>query len=481
MSLPHDPASPSSPPPAHIPATRPAPRRGLLIGGVTVLLLAAAWGGSTAYSAGQAEQVSDTLARTLDTALNSRQVGRVERHTFTRGLTESTDDLYLVLGKDTDAYHLHLRNHIQHGPLPGLRQVGQAAIDTEIVWDAQTQAQLDKAFGGRKPVIHTLIGLGGTTDTTVQIPAGRYAADGETATWQALSGQVRVQDGGRGVQGTLTWPGGTEGSSEGAATLSALRYTVDQRPYLNHLSQGTSELSVASVRLPGDLGHIDGLKAVTTTAPSGTNLGSRTELAASTLSAEGQTFSALKMVLSASGLSSAALEELAAVTQRPEYQQALNASGSDAASLETTLGRLATDLRPALHTLLAGNPLLAVNEISVRTPEGPLKLSLGAQVVDGGSIDLGKLMNAQALKDEDRSMLLLNLLGNLKLTADVTGAQRAIAGLLGSGGDEARGIAQSVEPMVEAGMITRTGDTLSTHLEFGKNGATINGKPVPLQ
>jgi len=446
---------------------------------VTVLLLAAAWAGSTAYSAGQAQQISDTTAKTLDTALKSQQLGRVERHTFTRGLTSSTDDLYLVLGKDTDTYRLHLRNHIQHGPLPGLSQVGQAAIDTEIVWDAKTQAQLDKAFGGKKPVIHTLIGLGGATDTTVQIPSGLYTADGATTTWQALNGQVQVQSGGRGVQGTLSWPGGTVGSSEGKVTLKDLSYTVDQRPYLNHLSQGTSRLSVASIRLPGGLGHLDGLNAVTTTAPSGANLGSRTELTASSLSAENQTFSALKVVLSASGLNSAALEQLSEVVQRPEYQKALKSD--DASTVDATLNKLVTDLKPAVHTLLAGNPLLAVNEVSLRTPQGPLKLSLGAQVVNGGSIDLGQLMNAQALKEEDRSMLLLGLLGNIKLTADITGTQGAVAGLLGSGGDEGRSIAQSVEPMVEAGMITKTGDTLSTHLEFGKDGAKINGKPVPLQ
>lgn len=479
MSLPNAPVPPSGPPPVRTRGRRPAPRLGLLIGGVTVLLLAAAWAGSTAYSAGQAEQVSDTFAHTLDTALKSRQFGRVERHTYTRGLTSSTDDLYLVIGKNADAYHLHLRNHIQHGPLPGLTQVGQAAIDTEIVWDAATQAQLDKAFAGKKPVIHTLIGLGGTTDTTVQIPSGLYTSGGETATWQALGGQFRVSGGGRGVQGTLTWPGGTAGSSEGTATLKDLRYTVDQRPYLNHLSQGTSSFSVASVEFPGAMGHLDGLNAVTTTAPSGANLSSRTELTASSLKAEGQTFSALKVVLSASGLNSAALEALSEVTQRPEYQQALKSD--DASTLDATFSKLATDLKPTLHTLLAGNPLLAVDEVSLRTPQGPLKLSLGAQVVNGSSIDLDSLLNTKILQAENSGAAMLGLLGNLRLTADIEGAQQAIAGLLGSGGDEGQSIARSVEPMVEAGMITKTGDTLSTHLEFGKDGAKINGKPVPLQ
>ncbi|WP_407569848.1 DUF945 family protein [Deinococcus altitudinis] len=489
MSLPNDPLPPSNLPPApsavqppapSAPTPRAASRRGLMIGGITAALLVVAWAGSTVYSAGQTEQVSSNLSRTLDTALKANKLGKVERHTFRRGLTESTDDTYIVLGENSDAYRLHLRNHIQNGPLPGLSQVGQAAVDTEIIWDAKTQAALDKAFAGKKPTIHTLIGLGGATDTTLQIPAGQYAADGATSTWQALSGQFQVGSAGRSVHGTMTWPGGTAGSSEGTATLKDMKYTVDQQPYLKRLSQGTSGFSVASIQFPGGVGSLNGLNMTTTTAPSGANLDSRTTLTASSLSAEGQTFNGLKLVLSASGLNSSALEGLAEIAQRPEYQDALKSD--DTSTLDATMKKMMADLKPALRTLLAGNPRLAVNEVSVQTPQGPLKLSLGAQVVDGGSIPLDTLMSEDTLKAGADSPALLGLLGNFKLTADIEGNQKAISGLLGSSGDDtAESVAQSIEPMVQEGMITRKGDTLSTHLEFGKDGATINGKPVPLE
>ncbi|MGY2895981.1 DUF945 family protein [Deinococcus sp. UYEF24] len=331
MSLPNDPLPPSNLPPARSATPRSAgPRRGLMIGGITVALLVVAWAGSTVYSAGQTEQVSSNLAKTLDTALKANKLGKVERHTFKRGLTESTDDTYIVLGEDADAYRLHLRNHIQNGPLPGLSQVGQAAVDTEIIWDAKTQAALDKAFAGKKPTIHTLIGLGGATDTTLQIPSGQYTDAGATSTWQALSGQFQVGSAGRAVHGALTWPGGTAGSSEGTATLKDMKYTVDQQPYLKRLSQGTSGFSVASIQFPGGVGHLDGLNMTTTTAPSGANLDSRTTLTAASLSAEGQTYNGLKLVMSASGLNSSALEGLAEIVQRPEYQNALKSDDTGA-------------------------------------------------------------------------------------------------------------------------------------------------------
>ena len=480
MTLPSDPPGSSG----KSPGRTSRPRRGLLIGGVTALLLVAVWVGSTVYAAGQAEATTTRAATTLDNMLRSNHLGSVERHTFVRGLTESTDDMYIVLGKRTDAYRLHLRNRIQHGPLPGLRQVGQAAVDTEIIWDAPIQAALDKAFGGRKPVVHTLIGLNGGTDTTIQIPAGQYTEGSNTASWQALAGQFQTSSAGRGVSGGLTWPGATIGSGQDTAELKNIRYTVDQQPYLKSLSQGKSSLSVASLKLPANMGQLDDLTLATTTAANSQNLESHTQLSAASVSAAGTTYRDLKFKLSATSLNSAALEELAEMMQKPEYQQALSsvsAQGSTQQSI-ATLQKLLNDLIPPLQKLLAGNPLLSVDEVSVQMPQGQLKVALGAAIVDGGSIDLKTLLGQGNLAAGTSSPALFSLLGNLKLSADIAGNQAAIAGLLNSSGDKtATGIAQSIDPMVQQGMITRKGDLLSTHLEFGKGGASINGKPVPLQ
>lgn len=113
--------------------------------------------------------------------------------------------------------------------------------------------------------------------------------------------------------------------------------------------------------------------------------------------------------------------------------------------------------------------------MSARTPQGRLKLALGAQVVGGDKIDLKPLLGQDTLK---AGMTNPALLGNHKLSADIEGREAVIAGLLGgSGNDTAALIVQSIDPMVQQGMITRTGDTLKTHLEFSQGGATINGKP----
>ena len=497
MTLPDDSQTPDSRTP-RVPAPRPSsnrPRRGLLIGGATVLLLAGAWAGSTVYSAGQAEAVSNRLSGTIDAALKGNNLGKVERHTFARGLTSSTDDIYLVLGgasaptngPPNGPMKLHLRNRIQNGPLPGFSAVGQAIVETEIVWDdAEVQAAVDKAFGGKKPNLRTVIGLGGNADSALSVPAGSYesekgAGDQGKAVWQALSGRFQTSSAGRGVSGTLTWPGGSVSSAQGATELKDMRYVVDQQPYLTKLSQGKSSLTVASVTLPQGVGRMDTLNVTTTTAPSSTNpvgvtMQSRTQATVASLSASGQKFSDLKLVLSASRLSSAALEELSGLTQTPEYR-ALTDQTTGTVD-DAALKRLLADLTPILQKLLAGNPELSIDEVSARTPQGRLKLALGAQVVNGDKIDLKPLLGEDTLKAGASNPALLGLLGNLRLSADIEGQEAVIAGLLGaSGNDTAASLAQSIDPMIEQGMITRTGDTLKTHLEFSQSGATINGKP----
>lgn len=472
-----------APPPSPAPRSpvRPA-RRALLFGGATVLLLLAAWGGSTLYAAGQAENVSTQFAGTLDSTLKRNALGRVEKHVYARGLMSSTDDLYLLLG-DKDPLRLHLRSRIQNGPLPGLGRVGQAVVDSELVWDdPKVQAAVDKAFGGRTPKLHTVVGLGGNTESTLDVPAGTYAQDGGTASWQALSGQVQTSGGGRGVTGTLMWPGVTLSGTpaDGSAELKDLKLVLDQQPYLNRLSRGTSSFTIASITLPGNAGRLEGLSAVTTTTPSGPNLGSRTDIGVRTAVTGGQTLSDLKLALSAGGLNSAALEELSATLQKPEYQTLTSPSSGNID--DAALQKLLSELTPGLSRLLAGNPSLKIDEVSVRLPQGRVRLGLGAQVVNGGSIDLKGLLSRENLSAGAGSPALLGLLGNLKLTADIEGNQAAIEGLLGESGNRtAAGIGQSIAPMVEQGMITKTGDVLKTHLEFGKDGASINGKPVPLQ
>ena len=75
-------------------------------------------------------------------------------------------------------------------------------VDSEIVWDdPHMQAAVDKAFSGKKPSLHTVVGLGGSTATTLNVPAGNYDDDAlGKVVWPALGGQLQVGDAGRSVK-----------------------------------------------------------------------------------------------------------------------------------------------------------------------------------------------------------------------------------------------------------------------------------------
>lgn len=482
----HDAAPTSDGAPSLIPPVPPRSRRpqrrsrGLLFAGLLGGLVVA-WAGATAYMGSQARKISSDAVTTLQTSLASSNTVRVVSHTSTPGFLSSTEDVILALppelaSTDKKPARLHLRNTIKHGPLPGLSRVGQALIDTELVWDdAATRAAVDKAFGGKKPVIRTLVGLGGSTDTVIEVPAGRYsgAAGDGVATWQTLTGRFQGGQGGRALSGTLVWPGGTVGTAAEVARVGELRLVMNQTPYLKTLSTGTSTLTLASIALPGNVGALNGFKSVTTTGGSGANLQSQT---VSTLDSFNLTsggaptkYSNLRLVMSAGNLNAEALESLAQFTATPEYRALSSGSTPTEAQARTVLDLML----PALQKLLSGNPVLKVDEISGTTPQGKLKLGLSAAVINGQQIQLKSLI------DSGDTSQLMGLLGNLKLSADISGDEAVIGQLLNSSENAtAQGIAASIDPMIEQGMITRSGKTLSTKLTFGAEGATINGKPM---
>ncbi len=67
---------------------------------------------------------------------------------------------------------IQIINHIQHGPVPGMFAVAAGKIETELVLDASTVAEIKKIFGDKKFVeIHTLLNYGGGGSFQLSSPA----------------------------------------------------------------------------------------------------------------------------------------------------------------------------------------------------------------------------------------------------------------------------------------------------------------------
>jgi uncharacterized protein YdgA (DUF945 family) len=101
-----------------------------------------------------------------------------------------------------------VRDTIHHGPLAG-GTLAAATIDSELVLDAKTQADVKKLFGEAKPLsAHTKVGFGGafTTDMTVAPAKFAEAGKGELA-WQGAQLRMDVNAARTQVRYELTMPG----------------------------------------------------------------------------------------------------------------------------------------------------------------------------------------------------------------------------------------------------------------------------------
>lgn len=214
------------------PKSAPRPRRRSFLPAalLTVLFGAGAMAGATAVFSSRTQGITEDFTGRLVSGINASGVARVEKPVYRRGFTSSTQTMTVVLGSDARSgpVVLFVTNQIRHGPFPGLQGVGQATVDTQIRFaDPGVQAQIDRAFAGKKPVIHTVVGLNGGTDTRIEVPGGSVTEDGGTVTWQALNGKVRVN--GLATASSLVWPGLTLRAPDGRAEISGVSLSGTSR------------------------------------------------------------------------------------------------------------------------------------------------------------------------------------------------------------------------------------------------------------
>jgi uncharacterized protein YdgA (DUF945 family) len=112
--------------------------------------------------------------------------------TYHRGVFGASEELTLGYGRPIlqlaraapltqalSAARLTVRNTIRHGPLPGLRTLALATVDTELVLPPELQKQLDAVLGGKPALtIHTRVGWFGARKTDVSSPAFKAVLSG---------------------------------------------------------------------------------------------------------------------------------------------------------------------------------------------------------------------------------------------------------------------------------------------------------------
>ena len=103
---------------------------------------------------------------------------------------------------------LTIRDHIQHGPLPGWTAIGAASADTELVLTEDQRKELDKMFGDQHALsAHTVFAFNGGFSSHLTSPAGKYTdSKGTLIAWQGLNATMAVE-GDRSINFDFAMPG----------------------------------------------------------------------------------------------------------------------------------------------------------------------------------------------------------------------------------------------------------------------------------
>ncbi|GAA4008172.1 YdgA family protein [Deinococcus rubellus] len=458
--------------------TRPStgPRRSRLPAlGIGVLIVVGALAGATAYTGSQTVQTQQDLAQTLKAQVNATGYARVISSTYQRGFLSSTQTLNVVIGKEgaANAVPMIVVNHIQHGPLPGFKAVGNALIDTEVRFaDPALQKKVEDALGGQKPTIRTVVGLSGSTDTQIEVPGGQLTDSGTTLSWQALRGNVH--NGGLSATTQMSWPELKVTSDGDSLTMNGLSVSgsTQKQQAGDPLGVGEQMFTLKSMTYTGTSGETQGkfnlsdLKVGGKSTLVGGFYGGSLQYDIGQLDFEmpgssAQNFRNVQLHLGMNHLSREPLARI--VNTLTNLNQQLSRAPERAKLSKAQEQALMDD---AL-ALLKAQPVFSVDRLSLTQPSGDIVLSGKAELP--GAADLSA-ETAQML-----SKVPMAALGMVKLQARLSAAEPALRELLGSFAPDA---AASLQSLIDAGYLKRQGNTLTSDLAFGNGKGTVNGEAL---
>ncbi len=451
-------------------------RAGVSALAIVVLLGVGAYAGATAYTGSQTARIQEEQVRMFETKVNATGHARVIGNSYQRGFFSSTQVIELLLGKggDSEGVPVTITNYIQHGPLPGLRTVGSALVNTEVRFaDPAIQSKVDAALGGQQPTIRTLVGLSGDFHTHVLVPKGTFSDQGRSVAWQALEADMR--GGGLTSSAQAQWPELKVTMPEGELTLSGLsgsgsvhKQTMDDLLGVGDQTMTLKRLSFTSNTAPtaGNLTLNDINVGAKSTLDDGFyNAAVLYDIGQLALLKQGnpaQNFTNLQLHLSMSHLSREPLARIAKTLNDMDKQAQANPNQPT----EFTEAQQKALMGDAVAVLKA-QPVLSLDRLSLTQPSGEILLTGKAE-----------LPGATELTSESAQMLAafpLAALGLAKVQAQFKAPEAALTDLLKNLSPDAT---RYLDTMIQAGMLKRDGNTLVSDLAFASGKATVNGQPL---
>ncbi|MFZ6657268.1 YdgA family protein [Undibacterium sp. TJN19] len=362
---------------------------------------------------------------------------------------------------------LHFINRIQHGPLPGFRGFGAAAIKTELVFDDAAKAELAKVFGTASPLqISSNLSYGGGGHVAISSPAftTTLEKDREKIAWQGLTMDVDFEKDYKAFRVNGSAPGLAMESLDGKSIkigAITLKSDVTQAYPGTSLYLGKTDASLLSIVYSDKTDakkdfSLDQFTLGSDVSSKDDLIGLIVRIGVAKISVDQQSFSDLHYDYGVRRIHGPSLAKmLVAYSNTPGELEKL-------AAVKTVWDEVA----PAL---LQKEPELVLERISVVTSDGEAKLSGTAKLVGATATDLSN------------PMLMLT---KVQANADVVLTDTLIAKVGGASQKDPEAQKAALDAMnmqiaalTEQGFIERKGKLLSSKIEWKDGKLTINGKP----
>ncbi len=408
-------------------------------------------GAGLAVVAGQQTQrdVQAQLGRT-EKALNDSGIATMESGPFQGNALGGTQVTKITLmPTSAEPLVVTLTSRVYNGPFPQGKAFGAATVVTDVSFPPEIQKPLDKAFGGQKIQLRTLVKFGGNSVTTYHVPAGQFTDDEMKASWKAASGTVSTL--GEQITGSGQWPGLTMEGSGNLVTVGAARWTLSGDNASDGLGNAKSSVTLGSVTATMDGEPVFALGPVTAESDVKSDakfVTSSVKYRVAKATFQDKTLDNVQLNLSFKNLDRKALAQLSALDT--------DAKDFDPKTME-----------PILSALMAASPALSLDRLSVGTGKD--------EVVISGAAAL------KASPDTDWSVALLapaTLMSAVKLSAHAEGERQAVERLAGLLAPDKATVMAMLDAATEQGMLVQQGTRLVSDLQFDDQGVKVNGQAL---
>ena len=430
-------------------------------------------------------EANQEVARQLPGSGVQIALASLERGVFSSDVRYRIELGEVARQQEWPASELFLIERIEHGPLPLSRLLElrllpvMAHSQTRLEETALTAPLFQQAQGAEPLRIQTTLGYDLEAGVRLSVAPLLYADAETSVSFSGFEGEFqgsaeRVAGSGRFERLELV----ALGAEPMRLDLQGFQLTVDRHQGPSGLFLGEQSVTLDALEL-----HWPGLEPLALSQLAQRDQLSQTDnQLAATLNLEvgglayaGQPLGALRMDWSANDLNAEAVVALAELIG--SYAESLEADPAPAGfSPEQE-----EQLRSALEVLLAGNPSLNLDRLSLKTANAESRLSL--------KVGLSKPSMGEALPPE---ALIQQLISRLNLQLDVPKASiRDLVGYqaLFDASLDPQAVAMEAEMMAEmagdmavtAELATLQGDSIQTRLDYADGQVTLNGQTRPLE